>query len=150
MSDNYLRLIPADPEFQPLPGALDDAMQLLNQLVPLAAERRVRQGDEVQFVDQGENFERVLCPHCGNDLTDQWLPWMETSSQSRFVVRTIVLPCCSRHADLNDLEYKWPAGFAKAILELENPDPAEFLDSEALKNLERLLRCKIRQVLAHY
>jgi len=75
---------------------------------------------------------------------------MENSFKSQFTQREITLPCCNREADLNSLLYEWPAGFASFILEVENPDPAEWLSDEAQKSLERILGCKLRQILAHY
>lgn len=150
MSDNYLRIIPIDLLFEPFPEAVDAAMTLLGQLAPANESIQVRRTDEIRFLDQGENFERVLCPYCRHDLTNVCTVWMEKSWESRFTVREISLPCCDRSTDLNDLTYEWPAGFARIALEVQNPEPVEWLDRNAQEKIEQVLGCGIRQILAHY
>jgi hypothetical protein len=150
MSDNFLRLIPEQPQFEPSHQASETALGLLKALMLNATAVNARRFKEIRFVDQGANFERVLCPHCNLEITSHWSRWMEDCSQSQFTQREFTLPCCNKESDLNDLAYHWPAGFAKFILEVENPNPAEWLRGEVQKSLELVLGCKIRQILAHY
>jgi hypothetical protein len=58
---------------------------------------------------------------------------------SQFTQRKIILPRCHEASDLNDLVYEWPAGFARFVLEAENPDPAEWLPREVQERLELIL-----------
>ena len=150
MSHNLLRLIPADPGFQPAPAAVDEAFALLREQLPPASYIQLNRSDEIQFVDQGGNFERVLCPNCSQDLTSQWSAWMDESHRSQFRIRTIKLPCCKREADLNDLTYEWPAGFADIAFEVQHPQGQDWLHQRAHQMLEQVLRCRIKQILARY
>ena len=59
MSDNYLLLIPTDPQFVPSPASVELARQRLEQLVPDADEVTAVVNHSVEFIDQGSNFERV-------------------------------------------------------------------------------------------
>jgi hypothetical protein len=137
MSDSFLRLIPEQPEFASSAEAGQTAIGILKVLMPSAAAVNTHVFQEIRFVDPGINFERVLCPHCREVITDHWSGWMDDSSKSRFTQRRIVLPCCKKESDLSDLVYEWPAGFTRFVLEIENPKPAEWLPSEVHKREAR-------------
>src|SRR5262245_35207479 len=112
MSDTYLRIIPDDPKFVPSTACERTAVEVLRAVVP-GCQVRVKRTDEVEFIDAGENFERVLCPHCGADLTEFWLSVMDRAASTGFSNLTFNTPCCRRSADLNQLAYEWPAAFAR-------------------------------------
>ncbi len=150
MSDTLLRLIPEQPQFEPSDAAGEMAVRALKALIPTAAAVNAHRFQEIRFVDQGSNFERILCPHCRQEITGHWSVWMDECSKSRFTQRKVVVPCCQRESDLNDLVYEWPAGFARFVLEVENPDPSEWLPDPAQKSLESILGCGVRQILTHY
>ena len=61
MSDTYLRIIPDDPNFVPSAEREATVRQLLMALLP-GTEIVAKHSEEVQFIDPGENFERVMCP----------------------------------------------------------------------------------------
>jgi hypothetical protein len=75
---------------------------------------------------------------------------MDEASAHGFVALQVIVPCCHIQTTLNDLRYKWPAGFARFIMEVRNPGRSEALTEEEIRQLEHLLGCKLRQVLAHY
>jgi hypothetical protein len=150
MSDNFLRIIPTTPDYVPTIEAIETAKRKLMALLPAAEEVEQRQFAEIQFVDQGANFERLLCPHCKADITEQLPQWMDTASQTQFKARNISLPCCENSADLNDLVWQGPAGFATFMLEARNPQLSGRLPEGAKRDLEMVLGCEIREINAHY
>jgi hypothetical protein len=58
-------------------------------------------------LDQGSNFERLLCPHSRTEITDHFSGWMEVAYQSKFEKRKVFLPCCGKDSDLRDLVWQW-------------------------------------------
>ena len=150
MSDTFLRLIPVLPDFVPSREAAEAATAKLKEFAPDASQIEAQWPTEIQFVDQGGNFERLLCPHCGSDVTDHFSDWMEAAYQSKFEKREVSLPCCRKGSDLNDLVWQWPAGFAKFILEAMNPELQSWLPEANQREIETILGCGVRQIYAHY
>ena len=149
MSDNILKLIPTSPECVPSDAALQQARALIASLFPGANEIDLKATAEVRFVDQGENWERVLCPVCGNELDPGW--WrkaMHTAHRTGFTDLSVKLPCCGAVSSLNDLHYEWPAGFARFVIKVYNPG-ADIADRD-LRLLEKSLGCELRKIWAHY
>jgi hypothetical protein len=150
MSDNYLRLIPTDPEFVPTPASAEIARRRLAQLVPNADSVTVIVRDGVAFIDQGSNFERIRCPTCKSDVDEQW--WSERMNRAYgtdFSALLVSVPCCGATVSLNDLIYEGPAGFAKFVLEAMNPNVPD-LTEEDLAELVRELGTPLRAIWAHY
>lgn len=150
MSDDFVRIIPADPQFTPPAGTREAALQRLSSWLPSAGDITSDLSEEIRFVDPGANLERVECPSCKSDLFDWWQDAMEEASADGFRSLEVVVPCCQAETTLNDLRYKWPAGFARFVIELRNPGRGDALTEGELGQLENLLGCKLRQVLAHY
>lgn len=150
MSDNYLRLIPIDPTWQPGPAAARHAVATLSALVPGAATIEVELYDEVTFIDPGVNFERVACPACSTELEmDWWSEQMGRAGEASFANLAVTTPCCRTRTSLNDLAYDWPAGFARAEVSVVNP-PRGRLDDAELAQVAAGLGHPLRQVIAHY
>ena len=145
MSENYLRLIPEDPSEMPSTEAAAATVAILQKIFPEAEQIRAHRYGEIKFIDPGSNLARVLCP----DLTGAWPAWMDESSTSHFDARNVIVSCCSKSIDLNDLIYEWPAGFAKFVLEAVNPKLGGSLTGEALNELEAALGTRLRQIKAH-
>ena len=150
MSDDFFRVIPVDPQFTPPANAQGVALQLLRSWLPSAESITSDLSEETRFVDSGANLERVECPFCGGDLFGWWQDAMDEASARGFVALEVVVPCCHTETTLNDLRYEWPAGFARFVAEVRNPGRGEALTEEEIRQLEQLLGCKLRQVLAHY
>ena len=62
----------------------------------------------------------------------------------------VTLPCCQATSSINDLHYRWPAGFSQFRLEAMNPDPYSWLPGKVLEEFEQILGCSLRQILARY
>jgi len=166
MSDSVTRIIPQDPKFVPTPAAERLALSLLRAYLP-DDQVTARRFDTIQFVDTGENFERVVCPYCRKEiLPADWYAWLDRAVvavsppgagaryAAGFADLTGRTPCCDRLSDLNSLAYEWPAGFARFMLEAMNPHIGEFiggfLPDEVCASVANALGCPVRQICAYY
>lgn len=147
MSATYLQLIPNDPYYVPPTQAQSIAKETLRQLFS-QAEIFLTVNDTTQFVDQGENFERVSCPFCDTDLLGWWQDAMSAAYETLFENLSITLPCCDQQSSLDELRYQLPAGFARFILSVRNPNFSRDLLDDELEPIEKVLNCKIKQIWA--
>ena len=151
MSEDYLRIIPLEPGQVPAPRARDRALALLRTLLPRAAEVRAILQDQVFFVDQGENLEEIRCPRCRATLGPEWwMTEMDRAGAARFSDLAVVAPCCGAATSLHDLDYDWPAGFARFVLQVREPALAGWLDDAAVARLEKALGARVRQIRTRY
>lgn len=151
MSSDLLRLIPGDPTYVPPPDAVARARKLLRQQLPTAGTITSQSTEDVRFVDQGENFESVLCEFCGSELAPEW--WqsaMDRAYETQFKDLSTLLPCCGRVGSLNTLNYQGPAGFARFTLEVEEPNISQNLPEKDIELLEMCLGTRLRQIRARY
>ncbi len=149
MSTNVLKLIPTSPQFVPNEATIDKALKLLAEFFPEARQVTYTVTDQVQFVDPGANFERVSCPLCGTEIDDEsWRQAMDAAYQTDFRDLSARVPCCGGVVSLNDLQYEWPAGFAR--FELQVYEPGADIDDEKLELLRSALGCDLRKIWAHY
>jgi hypothetical protein len=149
MSDNVLKLIPTSPAFVPASESVERATAILRDRFLHADEVQARLSDQVRFIDQGANLESVRCPYDDKQLTTEW--WQETmdaANQSGFRDLSVILPCCGRNSSLNELNYKWPAGFARFSLEVHNPQGD--VSAEEFTRLEQILETGLTKIWAHY
>jgi hypothetical protein len=65
MSDHVLSIIPIDQNYIPNAAAQQIAVALLQEMLPDGEMCEAKAYDRLQFIDQGENCEAVLCPSCG-------------------------------------------------------------------------------------
>lgn len=151
MSDDYLRIIPLDPATVPPQRAQEQATALVKKLLPRAREVRTIHQEEVFFVDQGENLEEIRCPRCGATLGPEWwMTEMDRAGAARFSDLAVVVPCCGAATSLHDLDYDWPAGFARFVLQVREPALAGWLDDEAVARIEEALGTRVRQIRTRY
>jgi len=149
MSDNILKIIPSAVGFMPPRDLVDRALESLRQVFPDADEIKARTSDDILFIDQGTNWERVSCPNCGKQIDIAW--WqaaMDRAHKGRFLDLEVVMPCCGAKSSLNLLKYEWPAGFARFVLEIRNP--GSDIDNGTKKSLETLLNMALRTIWARY
>ena len=148
MSDTYLRLIPTDPSF--IPGS-DVQNDLKRYLALLYSDEQISliTNDNIEFIDQGENFESVYCNICGKMIdTGDWQDAMDDAYQKQFDDLGYTTPCCKSLTTLNDLVYTMPAGFARFVIEVFNP--GEEISREDLSKLEKIVGIPLRIIRAHY
>ena len=146
MSSHFLKLIPTDPCFVPPEPVWSMAAACLDLLTPKADIIETSSSPSVQFVDPGDNFEHVRCPACASDITDWWTNAMDATAINHFTDLSATLPCCGLITSLNDLDYKWPAGFARFTLAARNPNLGRALSLEELDALQTILGCYLRQI----
>jgi hypothetical protein len=125
MSENVLRLIPAEPTFVPAEQARQQVFDLLDAVAPHGTEVTMRVTDEVEFVDQGQLFDHVSCPACGARYADSatshgwWHEAMDKAYEERFRNLLVTMPCCGERTSLDKLNYITPAGFARFVVQLQ-------------------------------
>ena len=146
MSTHILKLIPTDPWLVPPEPRWSVAAARFHHFAPQAETIEPSSSATIQFVDPGGNFERVRCPACATDITDWWTTAMDAAWQSKFADLSTSVPCCATITTLNDLQYEWPAGFARFTLAARNPNLGQGLTFEALDELQAILGCRLRQV----
>jgi hypothetical protein len=147
MSTTVLRYIPEDPTHVPDGDGANVSRDLLSKATGKTARANVT--DEVQFVDQGGNFDGLKCPACGSDLDMEW--WQERMAAARegsFADLGVTVPCCGAETSLHDLDYDTPAGFARFVLEVDDAEAVE--DKVDLEALERVVGCLMRRIVARY
>ena len=150
MADYFLRLVPEDPAFVPPEDAREEACEALRAALPRAEEVTASVTEILRFVDPGTNLERILCPACAKDLDRGW--WqghMDHAATREFRNLRVTVPCCGTATSLDRLDYEWPAGFARFVLEASNPNVSE-LPGQQMRSLGRLLGCRLRQIWARY
>lgn len=149
MSDNYIVLIPDDPDYVPSPEDQQTALALLREIARNADEVVAESTDRIQFIDCGGNFESVSCPNCGAEMQVEW--WQDRMSEDYdggFSLARFALPCCGSRHTLHELRYKFLQGFARFQLVARNPDISPLSESQ-LTEFAAVLHCNVRQILRH-
>ena len=150
MSESYLHIIPTDPQWIPDDADAAAARRALGDVCPDAGEVTAERGDEIGFVDQGGNFIAIRCPHCHEEMPVQW--WqgeMSRAYERNFTDLVLVTPCYAERSSLNDLDYDWPAGFARFVLAARSPGRG-WLTPDELAHVTAALRHPVRQILTRY
>lgn len=123
MSDNWLIFIPVDPQAHPTQASADKAVELLRSFAPDAGDEvSATFFDKVAFQDCGSNWSGVECHQCGEDIEEWWADATSDAYKSGFEDLRATTPCCGHSTTLNDLNYVWPAGFSRFVLEAKNPN----------------------------
>jgi hypothetical protein len=150
MSERFFSLIPEQPDYVPSAEAQSRALEMFRSFAPKASNVEIRIFEHIQFIDQGEFFERVACPACETELkSKRWGELMNKTYESQFTDRLITMPCCGFKTDLNSLRYESPAGFARFVLEADSTD-LDWLPADRQSMLEEVLGCKLRQIWTMY
>lgn len=166
MSDHMLKLIPAERGFVPKRSTHERAIRKLQEFTPDGEEVEVRVYPHLEFIDQGENLEAILCPACkrrleinhsDDDPIDDW--WYAVNDAAdvhhgedvfelnpRAVCR---MPCCQAKVKFIDLEFDLPGGFSKFALTAFNPE-IDDLTATQLRELETILGCSLKVIWAYY
>jgi endogenous inhibitor of DNA gyrase (YacG/DUF329 family) len=63
------------------------------------------------------NWSGVNCPKCGADVEDWWKDAMDKAWAPELKNLSVSTPFCGHSTTLNDLNYVWPAGFSRFVLE---------------------------------
>jgi hypothetical protein len=148
MSDNWLRYVPVDPQFQPSPSAAKAAEALLISFLPEAEEVNSEFTESVAFIDPGANWSGVQCPSCAADAQAWWNDAMSVAAQADFTSLSVQAPCCAAMTSLNAMHYVWPAAFGRYVVEAMNPN-VKSLSAIQLSQLATTLGCAVTEVAVH-
>lgn len=148
MSDHWIGFLPQDPRTQPTREAADKAHRLLRSFMPDDDDVSVEFWTDTQFVHPGANWSGVRCSSCGEGVEDWWGDTVGAVSEQSFTDLAVTTPCCGATTSLNLLDYVWPAGFARFVIEAMNPGAADTTAKQDAQ-LERCLRMPLRKILAH-
>jgi hypothetical protein len=148
MSDYFIRFIPEkiDTELNQSEIKLIDGLSW-GGIVP-----KYISSERIQFADAGQNFEVAKCPFCRNNLMEWWGETMSSSYSNDlgFVEIDKTTPCCNMRISLHNLEYNFPQGFYKTMIEI-CPKVDSQIDSEKIaERLEIITKGKWRIIHAHY
>jgi hypothetical protein len=155
VSDDYLRLIPTDPAWQPTPHGAAAAVAYLTSLVAGPSddvwEVEARFYDRPTVIDAGMYLERITCPRCGGDIALGWLGDLVRANGASFDHLDVRVPCCDAVVALPDLRFENPIGFARFEVRAMNGTRSKNeLDPEELAQLADRLGHPVQQILAHY
>ena len=150
MSSHFLVVIPEDTAAQ-LPENRQALRDALAKIVG-TDEARVKDFGRLQFIDCGENFERILCPACNAELTTEW--WGKQmdhcwDDESGFDLHAHALPCCGAPMALDRLSYEPVQGFASWFISARNPGRGPLTEAEVTQ-LETIAGLKLRAISQAY
>ena len=149
MSDTVFKIIPERPEYIPSQEEQNIIIAFLDNIFDPGFYYRIEITDDVNFIDQGSNFDSLNCPKCSQSLDmGWWSDQVELSAQSNFTNLNILLPCCGNECSLNDLDYDMPAGFSKYSIIINDLDSSLFPD--IITGIEKIVSFRIRTVIARY
>jgi hypothetical protein len=149
MSDNRIALIPEDPRFVPDASRQLRARERFAEIAPEADEIEIKVSEKVEFFHCGANFERILCPSCGSEISVAW--WQERMDEDYgdgFKLASYATPCCATKCTLHQLSYEWPQGFGRFALDAMNPNIGK-LDDRSKQEFEEILGTRLRVIYQH-
>lgn len=146
MSVTIAAVVPVEPTRLPEPARVAVAQAWMRRRLE-GIEIDVRETLEVELIDVGELHRGVRCPGCAAEL-GAW--WAEATSrcheESRLADRRVVTPCCGHANALEDLVYPGGERFARFAFRVRGAIP----DAAVVAELERILGCALRVVVARY
>lgn len=155
VSDNWIRLIPTSPSWQPDPAAAESAVECVLGLFTgsgaSVGDVEARFQDEITLIDSGVNTASFTCAACSTVTEVDWVFTIVDERSDRLSDLDVHLPCCGAGANLDNLDYDWPMGFARFEIAVLNASRARYeLDGSELREVGEVLGHPVRQVLAHY
>lgn len=148
MSDTILKIIPTSPLY--IPDSLSEKKcSVYLEEIFVGNNVEIVRTKEIEFIDQGENFDGVFCNICNEEIDmEYWQDKMDEAYQHGFKQLEFISPCCNSVSNLNSLNYDQPAGFAKFCIQITNPD--KDLSDENLSRLQTILKTPLKTIWARY
>lgn len=145
MSDSAINIISINPKDIPTLSKTQEAIDLLTDEYP-SCEIISKKYDEVRFVDMGENFGRIFCNLCGQEIKGEC--WGEKMTEAfeinKFEDLDFDTDCCGKKGNLNDLKYQWDCGFASYSISINNPDFDQIKESKIKKKLSEIFGFEVK------
>jgi len=149
MSDDWITVIPEDPQFVPEGDRQQKAREWFARNTPEAWEIKIELCDKVKFFDCAQNFERVVCPSCRTEIpTEWWQQRMDEDYGGGFKLLKYPAPCCGSRHTLHELVYDWPQGFGRFAVDVMNPNVGKLTD-EQVRELAQILGTPVRIIYQH-
>lgn len=148
MSDYYMRFIPEDIFY-----TLDcDSINKVKNLEWSGNTPYFIFHERIHFADAGQNFESAKCPLCRADLMEWWGNIMSSaySDEHGFVNIEATSPCCITKISLHDLDYNFPQGFYKTMIEVVPQASDKPMLETIAASLFDITGMKWRAIFAHY
>jgi len=135
MSDHFIVVVPRDPTLVPTDDVQRRVIEALKRIVPDAENVAAEASLQVKFFDCGQNFARVLCPHCSSEMDmDWWQGRMNDDSDSLgFRLDSYEAPCCAKSVNLNELIYDWAQAFGRFSWTVQSPNIGKLTDAAKLE-----------------
>jgi hypothetical protein len=161
MPEIYLKIIPTEPGYVPKEEARTKAVALLRKLLPRSEDWNGEVHERLEFIDQGEHLETIICPSCGDrlrlhsqvngeDILDWWYRVSDEMEETGPEEVRVEMPCCRQQVPAMALTFDGPAGFARFEMNVMNPGLKGDLPSEHLARLEEVVGCRLRLIWAQY
>lgn len=149
MSDDWIRLIPCDPTFVPRAQDAEHARSVFASHMSGADEVTATFTEATEFIDAGVNMSQCRCPECGTPIDPGW--WdgqLQQAGERAFVELSVTFPDCDHRASLDDLDYDWPVGFARFVLNALNPQATD-LEVAQRAEIASILGTPVRIIWQH-
>ncbi len=150
MSDNWICIIPRDPNWTPDSIQMNAGKMILQTIMPQSEEIELAVDDNIKFRDCGGNFESVQCPKCKAAInTERWQSLMDSDYDGNsFRICNYKMDCCGHETSLNDLEYFFAQGFSMFMARCMNPNKGELSEME-IRSIEHALTTKVTVIYQH-
>jgi len=148
MSDYYIRFIPES--INTTLGV--NSIKLVEKLDWGGNVPKFTFNEQLHFADAGQNFESVECPLCKANLMEWWGSAMGSaySDVEGFINIEVTAPCCSMKVSLHNLEYSFPQGFYKTMIEVMPRLDSQVAPEDIADNLLDITGEKWRVIHAYY
>lgn len=148
MSVNYIKLIPSEPDFIPGSKEQEQCRQWLAAQFPDEA-LLLQVHPTLIFVDHGDEPAQVRCNKCGAAMDlEYWQDLMEKAHMAQFESLVFETSCCQALASLNELHYPLPVGFARFVLDWQQPGKTFSPQDHAA--LEKILGTPLKKIQSYY
>ena len=148
MSDYLVRFIPEN-----IDAILSrEEISLVEELDWDGSIPKILFNERILFADAGQNFETVLCPICKTNLTEWWGSAMcdAYSEDYGFTKLEITTPCCKKTTSLHSLDYNFPQGFYKTMIEVVPKTDGKAKLESIVDKLSDMTNVNWRIVHVHY
>jgi len=148
MSDYFIRFIPENIDTK----LSWDEIKQIEKMNWCGNSPKIIINEKIQFADAGQNFESVRCPSCKANLMEWWGSAMSSaySEEHGFVDLEITTPCCNMTTSLHRLEYSFPQGFYKIMIEVTPELDSQIAAERIADDLLDITGGSWRIIHAHY
>ena len=148
-SSNQLIIIPVNPEISLSKEISLELVKFLSEAFK-NKEICIQLDTKINFVDCGENLEKITCPNCEKEIQlEYWQEIMEKAFEAGFSDLTFTINCCEAVTNLNSLIYKGNCGFSKYRITIYDPDFDKFNESKLLLDIRNICQVNFKLIFSH-